>query len=72
MSRRECGWSLHIRPVAIEDVPLASEAAAPPDDPPGVNFRFHGLRVTPQRRDHVYPAQENSEWQSAHEQYRQP
>ena len=40
-------------PVAIEDVPLASEAAVPPDDPPGVNFGFHGLRVTPHSLDHV-------------------
>ena len=27
--------------------PLATAAAAPPDEPPGVWSRFHGLRVTP-------------------------
>ena len=30
------------------DVPEARLAAEPPDEPPGVNFGFHGLRVTPQ------------------------
>ena len=40
-------------PVAIADVPEASEAAVPPDEPPGVNFGFHGLRVTPHSRDQV-------------------
>ena len=28
-------------------LPLASAAAAPPDEPPGVNARLIGLRVTP-------------------------
>ena len=40
-------------PVAIDDVPEASVAAAPPDEPPGVKSGFHGLRVTPQRFDQV-------------------
>ena len=47
-------------PVARLDVPLASDAADPPDDPPGVKSGFHGLRVTPQSRVQVTPAQENS------------
>ena len=47
-------------PVAIDEVPEASEAPAPPDEPPGVKSRFHGLRVTPQSRVQVVPAQENS------------
>ncbi len=38
-------------PVASEDVPSAKDAADPPDDPPGVNSGFHGLRVTPHSRD---------------------
>jgi hypothetical protein len=32
---------------AIGTIPAATAAAAPPDDPPGVCARFHGLRVTP-------------------------
>ena len=47
-------------PVPMAEVPAANEAAVPPDEPPGVMSGFHGLRVTPQRRDHVKPAQENS------------
>ena len=47
-------------PVAMELVPAAREAADPPDEPPGVSCGFHGLRVTPQSRELVYPAQENS------------
>jgi len=40
-------------PVAMDDDPQASDAAVPPDEPPGVNFGFHGLRVTPQSLDQV-------------------
>src|SRR5690606_24497153 len=47
-------------PVARVAAPEASAAPDPPDDPPGVNSGFQGLRVIPQRRDQVYPAQENS------------
>ena len=47
-------------PVAKVAEPAASAAAAPPDDPPGVMFRFHGLRVIPQRFDQVTAAQEYS------------
>ena len=34
-------------PVAKALVPADSDAALPPDEPPGVNSGFHGLRVTP-------------------------
>ena len=37
----------------MAEVPLASEAAVPPEDPPGVIFRFHGLRVMPHSLDQV-------------------
>ena len=47
-------------PVAIGVVPDARLAAEPPDEPPGVNFRFHGLRVTPQSLVCVTEEQENS------------
>src|SRR4051794_11174353 len=47
-------------PIAKVDVPAASEAPEPPDEPPGVNFGFHGLRVIPQSREWVTEAQENS------------
>ena len=35
-------------PMASAPQPLASAAPAPPDEPPGVCSRFHGLRVVPQ------------------------
>ncbi len=47
-------------PLARVAVPLASAAPDPPDDPPTPNSGFHGLRVTPQRRECVKPAQLNS------------
>ena len=34
-------------PVHAANMPDATAAADPPDDPPGVVSRFHGLRVTP-------------------------
>ena len=34
-------------PSASGPWPLATAAAAPPDEPPGVRARFHGFRVTP-------------------------
>ena len=34
-------------PCATATMPEATAAAEPPDDPPGVRLRFHGLRVTP-------------------------
>ena len=40
-------------PMASAEVPAASEAAEPPDEPPGVKFGFQGLRVTPQSLDQV-------------------
>src|SRR3954447_12304050 len=47
-------------PVASVDVPDASDAPVPPDDPPTPNSGFHGLRVTPHSRECVKPAVENS------------
>ena len=47
-------------PVAMTLVPAASEAAEPPEEPPGVNSGFQGLRVTPHNREWVYAADENS------------
>jgi len=47
-------------PLASVVVPAASAAPAPPDEPPGVKSGFQGLRVTPQRREWVKAAQENS------------
>ena len=34
-------------PTAVAPKPAATAAAAPPEEPPGVLSRFHGLRVTP-------------------------
>src|SRR4051794_32091302 len=34
-------------PVQAGSIPEATAAAEPPDDPPGVASRFHGLRVIP-------------------------
>ena len=48
-------------PVPTKHVPKAKEVAVPPEDPPGVFFRFQGLPVTPQPRLHVKPAQENAD-----------
>ena len=47
-------------PVASVVEPAASEAAEPPEEPPGLNCRFHGLCVTPHSREWVNGAQENS------------
>ena len=40
--------------------PAASAAADPPEDPPGSNAGFQGFLVTPQRREWVKGAHENS------------
>ena len=40
--------------------PAATAAAVPPDDPPGVWFRFQGLRVMPVAGELVSPLQPNS------------
>lgn len=40
-------------PCAAGTIPAATAAAAPPDDPPGVRSRSHGLRVGPKRRGSV-------------------
>ena len=47
-------------PVAKVEVPLARDAAVPPDEPPGVYARFHGLRVVPCNLVLVVTVQENS------------
>src|SRR5436309_15733270 len=47
-------------PVASAAVPAARAAADPPLDPPGEYCVFHGLRLTPQSRDQVTGAQQNS------------
>ncbi len=47
-------------PLASVDVPAASEAAEPPEEPPTASCGLNGLRVTPQIREWVKPAQENS------------
>ena len=47
-------------PVARVAMPAARAAAEPPDEPPGLKAGFQGLRVTPQSRDSVIAAQQNS------------
>src|ERR1700688_4557143 len=42
-------------PSAIGVIPAATDAPAPPLEPPGVRDRFHGLRVTPNTRLSVVP-----------------
>src|SRR5262245_48324707 len=37
--------------------PAATAAPAPPEEPPGVRSRFHGLRVRPKTRLSVMPTQ---------------
>ena len=46
---------------AIGPSPAATALAAPPDDPPGVRARSHGLRVGPKSRLVVLPLHANSE-----------
>ena len=47
-------------PIPIGPSPAATAAEAPPLDPPGVSFVFHGLRVMPNTRLSVTPFQPNS------------
>src|SRR5207248_7342948 len=47
-------------PTASAPRPAATAAAAPPDEPPGVFFGFHGLRVMPVSGLSVTPFQPNS------------
>ena len=47
-------------PPASVEVPAASDAPEPPDEPPTANSWFHGLRVTPCTREWVNAAHENS------------
>lgn len=41
-------------PSAIAAMPVQTAAADPPDEPPGVRSRSHGLRVTPHVADDVH------------------
>ena len=47
-------------PVAIGVTPAATLAADPPDDPPTVRDRSHGLRVIPDAADSVVGNNPNS------------
>ena len=47
-------------PLASVVVPAASAAPEPPEEPPAPTSGFHGLRVTPQMRECVKSAHENS------------
>ena len=47
-------------PTASAPMPVASAAAAPPEEPPGVLSGFQGLRVMPVRSQSVTPFQPNS------------
>ena len=47
-------------PLASVEVPAARLAADPPEEPPGVISRFHGLRVTPHNRECVSNNRQNS------------
>jgi hypothetical protein len=42
-------------PIASGVIPAATDAEAPPEDPPGVKAGSHGLRVTPDSRLSVRP-----------------
>ena len=42
-------------PIEIGPIPAATAAPAPPDDPPGVRARSHGLEVRPLIGDSVMP-----------------
>src|SRR5277367_2805935 len=45
---------------AIGRIRAATDAAAPPDDPPAIRSRFHGLRVAPQSLLSVVVVRPNS------------
>ena len=47
-------------PWATQAMPVAKAAAAPPDDPAGVNRVSHGLRVMPKTSLNVCPPAPNS------------
>src|ERR1700687_3786749 len=55
--RTEIATSL---PMPIGDMPAAIAADSPPEDPPGVRSRFHGLLVRPVTRLSVSVHPENS------------
>ncbi|MCY1180176.1 hypothetical protein D9M73_206060 [compost metagenome] len=45
---------------ATGTIPAATAEAAPPEEPPALIFRFHGLRVWPQSSDSVVVVKPNS------------
>ena len=47
-------------PVAIGTIPAATLAVAPPDEPPGLRVRSHGLCVTPFKFELVILIKPNS------------
>src|SRR5262245_36570154 len=47
-------------PTESGPMPAATAAAVPPDEPPGVLLKFHGLRLMPVRGELVSPLQPNS------------
>src|SRR6185437_4884097 len=47
-------------PCAIGNIPLATAAAEPPDDPAGLSAKFHGLRVAPNTELTVFAPAANS------------
>src|SRR5687767_13870299 len=47
-------------PPAHGTIPLATAAADPPDDPPGVRVMSHGLRAGPNSSDSVYGVRPSS------------
>ena len=47
-------------PSAAGAMPAATAAAEPPDEPPGTQSSFHGLRVTPNALFSVLPPMANS------------
>ena len=47
-------------PICSGPKQAAPAAPAPDDDPPGVRWGFHGLRVTPKDTESVAPHTQNS------------
>src|SRR6185437_1250363 len=64
-NRPHCAAGMRMEPrpseaCAIGTMPLATAAAAPPDDPPVLWFGFHGLWQLPRKRPSVVPGIPNS------------
>ena len=58
--RRDADGAADVRAGGEARHPGGESGAEPPDEPPGLYSRFHGLRVTPQIRESVIAAQQNS------------